>query len=134
MTNPSSADERALFEAADLMTHGETESSAQYRSKQDRLVGWMMARASLGAAQVPSLSTGYANDDQQTTMLGVIAMLEKIEKGEVQTSPPAGNPMFGKTRARAATITDAKRVLSYALPQLRSLNAALSQPSQQEAK
>lgn len=54
MTTPSSADERALFEAADLLVNGKPLSSAEYRAKQDRLDGWLMGRASLGAAQVPS--------------------------------------------------------------------------------
>ncbi|ODP35128.1 hypothetical protein [Pandoraea sp. ISTKB] len=63
------------------------------------------------------------DDETLSRLIGVIQMLEPIESGKAQT---ASDHLLAKTRERAATIADARRVLGFAIPMLRQVYATLN--------
>jgi hypothetical protein len=119
MTNPSSADERALFEAAMVEAgvpiferHLFLDGKYIHQRDEDRFVGWKMARASLGAAQVPlQITVDFKQATELLEMFGgepceIALMNGPGHSGEglyaVYTADPEGSVYLGETDEEAA--------------------------------
>ena len=86
--------------------------------------GFDRAYALLSELRAPVADERAAFDEETAErLLRAIDMLAPISEGKAQTS---ADGLFSNTRERAATITDARRVLSFALPMLRSVHTALA--------